>query len=108
MKLALLGDSVFDNRNYVNSDKETVQSVLQKKGYDCRLYAVDGAMIEDVYSQIKKFLSDLNSIDYFVLSVGGNNALSSLSLIYNSLHLSEEEIFQLLKDIFSNFENELE
>jgi GDPmannose 4,6-dehydratase len=63
MKLALLGDSVFDNRNYVNSEEETVQSVFQKKGYDCKLYAVDGAMIEDVYSQVKKFQSDLKSID---------------------------------------------
>jgi lysophospholipase L1-like esterase len=107
MKLVLLGDSVFDNRNYVNSEEETLQSVLQKKGYDCKLYAVDGAMIEDVYSQIKKIQSDLKSIDYFVISVGGNNALSSLSLVYNYLHLPLEEILPKIKDFFTNFENEI-
>jgi lysophospholipase L1-like esterase len=107
MKLALLGDSVFDNRNYVNSEEETVQSVFQKKGHDCKLYAVDGAMIEDVYSQVKKFQSDLKSLDYFVISVGGNNALSHLSLVYNYLHLPLEEILLKMKDFFTNFENEI-
>ena len=75
--IALLGDSVFDNENFVKSKKEAVESVIRKSGYECKLYAVDGAMISNFYSQIEKLKSESETIYKIVLSVGGNNALSS-------------------------------
>ena len=106
--IALLGDSVFDNENYVKSKKEAVESVIRKLGYECKLYAVDGAIISSVYSQIEKLKSESETKNKIVLSVGGNNALSSLNLLYNNMHLPMNEIFSVLKEFLLEFEKEIQ
>ena len=106
--IALLGDSVFDNETYVKSREKAVESVVRTLGYDCKLYAVDGAVISDVYSQIDKVKTELKSNDIIILSIGGNNALGTLSLVYNNIHLSVDKLLLLLNDFLLEFEEELD
>jgi hypothetical protein len=106
--IALLGDSVFDNESYVNSREKAVESVVRNLGFDCKLYAVDGAVISDVYSQIKKLKSEVKLKDTIFLSVGGNNALGTLNLVYNNIHLSVDKLLLLLNDFLLKFEDELD
>ena len=107
--IALLGDSVFDNETYVKSKEKAVESVVRTLGYDCKLYAVDGAVISDVYSQIDKVKIELKPPnDTIFLSIGGNNALGALSLVHNNIHLSVDKLLLLLNDFLLEFEEELD
>ncbi len=103
-----MGDSVFDNESYVSSREKAVESVLRNLGFDCKLYAVDGAVISDVYSQIKRLKSEGNLMDRIFLSVGGNNALGTLNLVYNNIHLSVDKLLILLNDFLFEFDDELD
>jgi hypothetical protein len=105
MKIILLGDSVFDNENYVQSETEAVLGVLQNSGYKCELLARDGAIIRDVVSQIEK-LEDNPKHNLF-LSVGGNDALGTLDLVYRNIHLNLDEMKFLLKEFYQKFERDI-
>lgn len=107
MEIALLGDSVFDNRRYVSFDSESVENVLRSANIPCTLYAVDGAVISDLGSQLKSLYSKLKETSNVFISIGGNNALGSLHLVLDRLHLPEKEILINLKDFLSDFQNQL-
>jgi hypothetical protein len=107
MKIALLGDSVFDNGSYVDSESESVFGVLKSSGESCELYAVDGTVISSVYSQWERLEPNLKNTQNIFLSVGGNNALGSLHLIADRMQSSEKELMQILDSFFAKFEDEL-
>ncbi|MCB1192873.1 MAG: SGNH/GDSL hydrolase family protein [Leptospiraceae bacterium] len=96
MKVALLGDSIFDNRRYVNFDHEDVEHVLKESGVDCKLYALDGAVIKIIPFQIEEMKKEIDSISSVFLSVGGNDGLGALHLIQQNL--STDEFFNSFKE----------
>jgi hypothetical protein len=79
-RILLLGDSILDNRMYVSSGKsvaDLLQKATQAKGYQVGLFAVDGATIRDVGSQLNQIPMEYNTPEtVIVLSVGGNDFLS--------------------------------
>lgn len=105
MKIALLGDSIFDNERYIMDGGDSVLRAIQKMGYNCELLARDGDCIHDVYAQSEKLNKD-SGLTLF-LSVGGNDALFYLDLIFENIHLDIKEIKILLSDFFTGFEKDL-
>ena len=82
MKIALVGDSVFDNKVYVGVERSTqewLQELLPED--DILLFAIDGSVTKDVIdSQIGKIAEQ--NVDAFFVSTGGNDALSYSNIIY--------------------------
>ena len=78
----LLGDSVFDNTIYVKEGQADVKTNLKKvidpKGWDVELRAVDGALVEDVPAQLNS--APIMEQCTYILSAGGNNALEHIGM----------------------------
>src|SRR4051812_45594945 len=72
--VALLGDSVFDNRAYVGYGPDVVTQLRQRLPPEWRatLAAVDGGVIRDIPHQLERLPDD---VTHLVISVGGNDAL---------------------------------
>lgn len=75
--IVLLGDSIFDNSNYVHQDRGEEPILDQLRGllpggWDVTLVAVDGHRIADVCRQLDRAPADAS---HLVISVGGNDAL---------------------------------
>jgi hypothetical protein len=73
--IVLLGDSTFDNHDYVDGGSDVITHLRECLGseWDATLLAVDGAKVESVLWQLNNLPHDAT---HLVLSVGGNNALS--------------------------------
>lgn len=74
--LVLLGDSIFDNKKYVNKGRgpgviEQLEAKLPA-GWQATLRAVDGDRVADVENQLAQLPADAT---HLVVSIGGNNAL---------------------------------
>ena len=77
----LLGDSMLDNTLYVAPDENIVSIFKTKTRHNVHLFAQDGAVISDVYSQLHKIHPDRNNNNtYICVSAGGNNILELVSL----------------------------
>jgi hypothetical protein len=78
--IALLGDSILDNRLYVDSEPDTAEHLRRILGplWTVKLLAVDGSVMADVYRQSAALAP---SCDVAVLSVGGNDAIDHLGLL---------------------------
>jgi hypothetical protein len=78
--IVLLGDSIFDNSPYTAGGPDVISQVRQLLPEDWRasLLAVDGAMTKDVAFQLRRLPQDAS---HLVLSVGGNDALTSSSVL---------------------------
>lgn len=78
--LVLLGDSVFDNAPYVDTGQSVTEELhrLLPADSDLTLLARDGAIVRDVYDQLKRVPDDATEL---VLSVGGNDAVSHWSVL---------------------------
>ncbi|MEY4751349.1 MAG: hypothetical protein RIQ60_3563 [Pseudomonadota bacterium] len=72
--IVLLGDSIFDNRLYVNGRPDVREhlAALLPPGWRVTLLASDGATTADIPRQLQALPEDA---DCLVLSVGGNDAL---------------------------------
>jgi GDSL-like Lipase/Acylhydrolase family len=77
MRIILLGDSIFDNGAYSQPDV-IAQLRLLIPEHRATLLAADGATTQDIENQIKRIPSDAT---HLVMSVGGNDILSSFGLI---------------------------
>ena len=90
-KLILIGDSIFQNENYVE-EGESIEDLLQDKA---RVVAKDNAKILDVYDQLN-FIPESENIEtnVIVVSAGGND----LDYIYKDLGKDEN-----LDIIFNNY-----
>lgn len=75
--LALLGDSIFDNRAYTEGGPAVIDQVATQlpSPWTARLLAVDGDVAADVHQQLDYVSAD---VTHLVLSVGGNDALGAL------------------------------
>jgi lysophospholipase L1-like esterase len=74
-KLALLGDSIFDNKSYVAPGEHDVIAQLKRAlpaGWTATLLARDGSTMSDIPDQLALVSADTTQL---VVSIGGNDAL---------------------------------
>jgi hypothetical protein len=100
--VVLLGDSIFDNAAYVAGAPDVVRQVRQRlpQGSKATLAAVDGSRIGNVRGQLRRVPADAT---HLVLSVGGNDALSSSDFL-SAPARSTAEALSGLADIGERFE----
>ena len=74
LHVVLLGDSIFDNGQYVGSGPDVVQQLRDglPSGARATLVAVDGSVTSGVRAQLQIIPADTS---HFAISVGGNDAL---------------------------------
>jgi len=79
-RLILLGDSIFDNRLYVDEGETVIDQLRSRlpEGWCADLRAVDGATCADVPAQLGAL--PIGST-YLLVSVGGNDALQQRSVL---------------------------
>ena len=101
--LVLLGDSIFDNAPYVGEQPEVITQLRAKLpvSWNATLKAIDGDKIDDVYAQLEL----PEDATHLILSVGGNNALSHLNILNQSV-VSSAQVFNGLADISEQFEQQ--
>jgi hypothetical protein len=99
--VALLGDSVFDNRSYTRGEPDVAQHLreLLPRPSTVTLCAVDGSTTHDVTAQFDRVPKSANDI---VLSLGGNDALMSADLL-NLPVRSTAEALDLFRDRVAMF-----
>lgn len=101
-RVALFGDSIFDNAAYTDGGPSVIDHLRQKlpSGWSADLLAVDGAVTSDVKHQLGE-LAAMNT--HLVLSVGGNDALHHADVLETAVS-SSREAFLLLADAADEFE----
>jgi len=101
--LALLGDSIFDNAAYVPGAPAVIDQVNAKlpPGWQASLLAVDGSLARDVVKQISRLPG---SVTHLVLSVGGNDALGALALMYSPTPMPMMNALAMLAEVQLKFE----
>ncbi len=101
--IALLGDSIFDNKAYVGSDPDVVGHLRSlKPDWTFDLHAVDGNMSRHVSDQITSLS---RAIDFLVISAGGNNAIDNADILQMPAS-SSAEVLSNLSDRAEAFERE--
>lgn len=77
----LLGDSMLDNTLYVAPNESVDEIFKTKTSHNIHMFAKDGALIDDVYSQLHKIHPNYNNNNtYICLSAGGNNILELVAV----------------------------
>ena len=104
--LALIGDSILDNRAYTKPSPDTATRLRESLGSDwtVELLAQDGATIADIRFQLSSLAS---KSDCAVLSVGGNDAVEHIGLLSRPAQ-SAAEVLAALNDIAGPFAKEYE
>ena len=101
--IVLLGDSIFDNASYVPSGRDVVSHLEQLLDADSQatLLAVDGAVVDDVPSQVFRIPSDAT---HLMLSAGGNDALQNLGILYEEARTVSDALSKLaiIRERFAN------
>lgn len=100
--IVLLGDSIFDNKAYVDSEPDVITHLREMIPQDWKtsLKAVDGNMVENVSRQ---FLETSDDSTHFVISVGGNNAIMNADILGMKAS-SSAEVFEVLSNRMNDFE----
>lgn len=98
--IVLLGDSIFDNENYVPGKLSVIKQLGNKlnEAWDVSLLAVDGAITTDVSEQLKQ-VPEMTT--HFILSCGGNDALCNIGVLNEPVNSVAEAM-----DRFSEIRNE--
>ncbi|TDK39829.1 SGNH/GDSL hydrolase family protein [Rhizobium deserti] len=80
IKVALIGDSIFDNGAYVAAGGEVITHLKHELGGkgDAILVARDGAVVADVPKQLSALPDD---VTHLAVSVGGNDALRNIDVL---------------------------
>ncbi|HEX3872183.1 MAG TPA: SGNH/GDSL hydrolase family protein [Pirellulales bacterium] len=78
--VVLLGDSILDNKKYVDDDPAVIDQLRADlpEGWKATLLAVDGSVAADIRKQLAGLPNDAT---HLVLSVGGNDALRASSIL---------------------------
>ena len=89
--IALLGDSIFDNRSYTSGEPDVVAHLrnMLPPPWSASLLAVDGAVIADLSRQVRRVPS---SATHLVISVGGNDALQNSDLLATPVRSTSEAL----------------
>jgi len=100
--LALLGDSVFDNRTYTRGEPDVAAHLrgLLPPPWKVTLGAVDGTTTGDIGPQLDRVPAQATHV---VLSLGGNDALLNADLVDLPVRSTAEalELFQERLDAFA-------
>ena len=91
MRIALLGDSIFDNASYTSGQPDVVthlNSVLSNDS-TATLLAVDGATVSGITAQLRRLPADTS---HLVMSIGGNDALQNIDLLSLRVSSSAEAL----------------
>jgi len=100
--IVLLGDSIFDNKSYVNPSELDVPNQLRLLvGRDCKVthLAVDGHVTRHIQTQLNSLPSDAT---HLFISVGGNDGLGHLSIFQHPIDTVGEAL-QKMYFIGENF-----
>ena len=100
-KLLLLGDSVFDNKVYINPNEKSVEEHLKSKLdesiWDIAVEAVDGATTKTIEHQFNSMQTLPDSNSNIIVSIGGNDALNYVdnldSLNLETLHTIKSQFY---------------
>ncbi len=86
--VVLVGDSVFDNQNYVDHHKSVNYLVTHNKIINGKVVARDSARVKDLNNQLNSIKSDIsNKKKTIFISIGGNDILTFTKKNYiNSLN----------------------
>jgi hypothetical protein len=100
--VVLLGDSIFDNGAYVAGGPDVVAQLADAlpAGWRATLAAVDGAVIDDVPSQLRRVPAEAT---HLVVSAGGNDALAHTDLLDRPAR-SSAQVLGWLADAVEAFE----
>jgi lysophospholipase L1-like esterase len=100
--IVLLGDSVFDNKAYVNGGLDVIAQLrlLIPDGWQASLRAVDGSVVEN----LRKQAFDLPvGATHLIISVGGNDAILNSDILQQKA-ASSAEVLDKLANIAGEFE----
>ena len=106
--IVLLGDSILNNSNYVDSES-SVSALIKKTCFNDSkeknkviLLAQDNAKVADVYKQVDSIIgTELDSKNtYIFLSIGGNNMLDPK---FTNISDLKQQYFKLVSYIRNNF-----
>src|SRR5215468_4378233 len=100
--IVLLGDSVFDNKAYVDGGLDVIAQVRRRipDGWKASVRAVDGSVVENVRKQALDLPADAT---HLVVSVGGNDAILNAGILQQEV-ASSAEVLDRLADIAGEFE----
>jgi hypothetical protein len=100
--IVLLGDSVFDNKAYVNGGLDVIAHIRRQipAGWRASLHAVDGSVVENVRKQVLDLPDDAT---HLVVSAGGNDAILTSDILQQKV-ASSAEVLNKLADIAGGFE----
>lgn len=78
--VALLGDSIFDNRSYTKGEPEVIEHLRGSlpEGWSAALLAIDGSTTSDLHEQFAQVTPEVTRI---VVSIGGNDALLNADIL---------------------------
>jgi len=101
--IVLLGDSIFDNKSYVDGGLDVISHLRQQipDSWRVSLSAVDGSLVENVGEQVLALPGDAT---HLFVSVGGNDALLNADVLQLQVS-SSAEVFDRLADLASAFEH---
>src|SRR5215475_283102 len=100
--IVLLGDSVFDNKAYIDGGLDVIEQVRRQipDGWRASLRAVDGSVVENVRMQTLDLPDDAT---HLFISVGGNDAILNADILQQKV-ASSAEVLNKLADIAGEFE----
>lgn len=104
--ITLLGDSIFDNKAYVNGEDDVIvslQSIIPKE-WTAKLLAVDGSVVENVSKQILGIPKDTT---HLFISVGGNDAILNADILQMNI-ADSSQVFDELANRANIFEQHYE
>ena len=101
-RIALLGDSIFDNAPYTAGGPAVIDHLrrILASDWSADLLAIDGAVVSDVSDQLRR-LTGLHT--HLILSVGGNDALMNAGVLELNVRSSGEALAHL-GDVIDSFE----
>lgn len=89
--VALLGDSIFDNRRYTEGQPDVIthlRSVLPS-GSKASLLAVDGSITDDLQAQVDDLRPEVTRV---VVAIGGNDALMHADILDHPVASTREAL----------------
>jgi len=100
--IVLLGDSIFDNKSYVNGGKDTVANLREQMpdSWTATLLALDGSVASSVATQLQRVP---DGATHLFLSVGGNDALAASGILQMPAS-GAADVFSELSSVSARFE----
>jgi hypothetical protein len=88
--VALLGDSIFDNRGYTKGEPDVVAHLRRSlPGWQASLLAIDGSTTLDLHDQVVQVDA---RVSHVIVSIGGNDALLNADILNLSAASTREAL----------------